>query len=57
MTFAFYPLTIAGMTGVNLGLPRAWVVKCKTCSCTITCRAIDPKGEHSQLDNAESTVT
>src|SRR5262249_42983670 len=41
------------MTGVNLGLPKAWVVKCKKCSCTITCRAIDPQAEHSQADRAE----
>jgi len=41
------------MSGVNLGLPKAWVVKCKKCSCTITCRAIDPQGEHSQPDKAE----
>jgi hypothetical protein len=44
---------IAGMTGVNLGLPKAWVVKCKKCSCTITCRAIDPRAEHSRPDQAE----
>ena len=44
---------IAGMTGVNLGLPKAWVVKCKKCACTITCRAIDPQGEHSQPDKAD----
>jgi hypothetical protein len=42
------------MTGVNLGLPKAWVVKCKKCTCTITCRAIDPQGEHSQMDKADS---
>jgi len=41
------------MTGVNLGLPKAWVVKCKKCSCTITCRAIDPQGEHSQPDKVD----
>jgi hypothetical protein len=44
---------IAGMTGVNLGLPKAWVVKCKKCSCIITCRAIDPQGEHSQPGKAD----
>jgi hypothetical protein len=43
------------MPGVNLGLPKAWVVKCKKCNCTITCRAIDPQGEHSQPDKAESS--
>jgi len=41
------------MAGVNLGLPKAWVVKCKKCGCTITCRAIDPQGEHSQPDKAD----
>ena len=44
---------IGDMTGVNLGLPKAWVVKCKKCSCTITCRAIDPRAEHSRPDQAE----
>ena len=44
---------IAGMTGLNLGLPTAWVVKCKKCGCTINCRAIDPQSEHSDPDNAE----
>jgi len=41
------------MTGVNLGLPKAWVVKCKKCSCSIICRAIDPQAEHSQPDQAD----
>jgi hypothetical protein len=53
MTFSFYSPMIGGMTLVNLGLPKAWVVKCKKCSCTITCRAIDPQGEHSQPDRAD----
>ena len=44
---------IAGMTAVNLGLPKAWVVKCKKCACTITCRAIDAQGEHSQPEKAD----
>ena len=44
---------IAGMTGLNLGLPKAWVVNCKKCGCTINCRAIDPQGEHSQPDRAD----
>ena len=42
-----------GMTGLNLGLPTAWVVKCKKCGCTINCRAIDPQIEHSQPDKAD----
>jgi hypothetical protein len=41
------------MTGLNLGLPSAWVVKCKKCGCTINCRAIDPQIEHSEPDKAE----
>ena len=41
------------MTGLNLGLPKAWVVRCKKCGCTINCRAIDPQGEHSQPDRAD----
>jgi hypothetical protein len=41
------------MTGVNLGLPAAWVVKCKKCGCTINCRAIDSQLEHSQPDKAD----
>lgn len=53
MTFSFRSPMMAGMTGVNLGLPRAWVVKCKKCACTITCLAIDPQGEHSQPEKAE----
>jgi hypothetical protein len=53
VTFSFYSPMMAGMNGVNLGLPKAWVVKCKKCGCTITCRAIDPQGEHAQPDKAE----
>jgi len=41
------------MTGLSLGLPTAWVVKCKKCGCTINCRAIDPQIEHSEPDKAE----
>ena len=37
---------------MNLGLPMAWVVRCKKCGCTINCRAIDPQIEHSQPDKA-----
>ena len=53
MTFSFYSPIIAGMTGLNLGLPSAWVAKCKKCGCTINCRAIDPQIEHSEPDKAE----
>ena len=44
---------IAGMTGLNLGLPSACVVKCKKCGCTINRRAIDPQIEHSEPEKAE----
>jgi hypothetical protein len=44
---------ISGMTGPDLGLPVAWVVKCKKCACTINCRAIDPQIEHAQPDRAD----
>jgi hypothetical protein len=44
---------IADMTGLDLGLPSAWVVKCKKCGCTINCRAIDPHIEHAEPDKAE----
>ena len=53
MTFSLYSPMIAGMTGLNLGLPKAWVVNCKKCCCTINCRAIDPQGEHSQPDKID----
>ena len=41
------------MQGVSSGLPAAWVVKCKKCSCTITCRALDPQTEHSEPHKSE----
>jgi hypothetical protein len=44
---------VAGMIGLNLALPTAWVVKCKKCGCTINCRAVDPQIEHSEPDKAE----
>ena len=53
MTFVVCSPMIARMTGLNLGLPVAWVVKCKKCGCTINCRAIDPQTEHSQPDKAD----
>jgi hypothetical protein len=53
VTFSFYSPIIGDMTGLNLGLPAAWVVKCKKCGCTINCRAIDPQIEHSQPDKAD----
>jgi len=53
MTFVVCSPIIARMTGLNVGLPVAWVVKCKKCGCTINCRAIDPQTEHSQPDKAD----
>jgi hypothetical protein len=41
------------MTDLNLGLPTAWVVKCKKCGCTINCRAIDPQVAYLEPDKAE----
>lgn len=37
----------------QLGLPAAWVVKCKKCCCTVTCRAIDSQVEHAEPEKAE----
>ena len=34
-------------------LPHAWVVKCKKCGCTVTCRAVDPQTEHSEPEKCE----
>src|SRR5438270_4634191 len=53
MTFPFCSPIIGGMAGLNLGLPTAWVVKCKKCGCTVNCRAIDPQIEHAEPDKAE----
>ena len=36
-----------------MALPAAWVVKCKKCGCTITCRAIDSQLEHAEPEKAE----
>lgn len=52
MTFAIYSPIITRMTS-HLGLPAAWVVKCKKCGCTVNCRAIDPQIEHAQPEKAE----
>ena len=29
------------------------MVRCKKCSCTITCRAVDPQTEHAEPDKSE----
>jgi hypothetical protein len=39
--------------GIFSGLPHAWVVRCKKCSSTITCRAVDPQTEHAEPDKSE----
>ncbi len=39
------------------GLATAWVVNCRKCSCTVTCRAIDPQMEHAQPDRQEGAPT
>jgi hypothetical protein len=51
--FPFCSPMIGGMTGLGLGLPMAWLVRCKKCACTINCRAIDPQIEHSQPEKAD----
>jgi hypothetical protein len=48
---------ILAMQGNISGLPSAWVVKCKKCSCMVNCRAIDPQLEHAQLDKADPPPT
>jgi hypothetical protein len=53
VTFSFCSPIIAAMTDLNLGLPTAWVVKCKKCGCTINCRAIDPQVAYLEPDKAE----
>lgn len=39
--------------GISTGLPHSWVVRCKKCSCTITCRSVDPQTEHAEPENSE----
>lgn len=39
--------------GTFSALPHAWVVRCKKCSCTITCRAVDPQTEHAEPEKSE----
>ncbi|MGA9507258.1 MAG: hypothetical protein WBV55_01295 [Candidatus Sulfotelmatobacter sp.] len=47
-----YSPMMVGVTS-GLGLPTAWVVKCKKCGCTINCRAIDAQIEHAEPEKAE----
>lgn len=51
MCFAFYSYMI--LAAMSLNLPLVWVVRCKKCGCTITCRAVDAQTEHSQPDKIE----
>lgn len=46
---AYHGQVMAG----QVGLPAAWVVKCKKCGCTVTCRAIDSQLEHAEPERAE----
>jgi hypothetical protein len=38
------------MTDLLSQTSQAWVVRCKKCGCTITCRAVDPQTEHAESD-------
>ncbi|MBI3476463.1 MAG: hypothetical protein HY010_12080 [Acidobacteria bacterium] len=49
----FFAYTGGVFNAASSGLPNAWVVKCKKCSCTITCRAVDPQIEHAEPDKSE----
>jgi hypothetical protein len=46
MTFAVYSPILSPVADWA-ALPAAWVVKCKKCGCTVTCRAIDSQLEHA----------
>jgi hypothetical protein len=48
-----FAYTVFVFRGASSGLPHAWVVRCKKCSCTITCRAVDPQTEHAEPDKSE----
>jgi len=52
MTFAICSPIIPYMADL-VALPAAWVVKCKKCGCTVTCRAIDSQREHAEPEKAE----
>lgn len=52
MTFAIYSPIIPCVTEL-VALPSAWVVKCKKCGCTVTCRAIDSQREHAEPEKSE----
>src|SRR5258708_29928557 len=49
----FFAYTLSVMIGISSGLPAAWVVRCKKCSCAINCRAIDPQIEYSEPAKSE----
>ena len=46
-------MIVGAMSGVLPALPHAWVVRCKNCGCTVTCRAVDPQTEHSEPEKCE----
>jgi hypothetical protein len=48
-----FAYTVGVTRGTFSGLPHAWVVRCKKCGCTITCRAVDPQTEHAEPDKSE----
>jgi hypothetical protein len=39
--------------GAFSGLRHAWVVRCKRCSCTITCHSVDPQTEQAEPEKSE----
>lgn len=52
MTFAICSPIIPSVADL-VALPSAWVVQCKKCGCTVTCRAIDSQREHAEPDKVE----
>jgi hypothetical protein len=48
-----FAYTVGVTRGTFSGLPPAWVFRCKKCSCTITCRAVDPQTEDAEPDKSE----
>lgn len=51
-TFAMCSPIIAYVAEL-VAFPSAWVVRCKKCGCTVTCRAIDSQREHAEPEKAE----
>ena len=48
-----FAYTVPVFRGASSGLPHTWVVRCKKCSCTINCRAVDPQTEDAEPDKSE----